>query len=97
MRANSRHPAGRLENLHSLAAKQREPGVAQLQQEITTVRAFIAQEANRGRGDDAASKRPLVVEHLTRVAAMRRRGGSWLQVPQKVWYASVTSAGAGSL
>lgn len=63
---------GRLENLHSLTEKQNEQGVAQLQLAIRTVRAFIAQEATRGRGDDAAGRRPVVLKHLSRVAAMAR-------------------------
>ena len=63
---------GRLDNLYSLAEKQNEQGVAQLELAVTTLRAFIAQEATRGRGDDVAGRRPVVLKHLGRVAAMAR-------------------------
>lgn len=63
---------GRLENLYSLKEKQDEHGVAQLVLAIAMARVFMAEEATRGRGNDAAQKRPVVLKHLSRVANMAR-------------------------
>ena len=62
----------RLENLYSLPEKQDEHAVAQLRLAIAMGRAFLAAEAARGTGNDPKARRPVVLKHLGRIAAMAR-------------------------
>jgi hypothetical protein len=57
---------GRLENVYSLAEKQDDHGLAQLQVAIPTAREFLLDVAAK----DSAARRPVVLDHIARIESM---------------------------
>jgi hypothetical protein len=61
---------GRLENVHGLAAKQDEHGVAQLRLGIEIVQKFVADVASQEATSAGGSRRPVALRHLARIEAL---------------------------
>jgi len=62
---------GRLENVHGLAAKQDEHGLAQLRLAIDMSRNFVADIASQEASGVDGSGRPVVLRHFTRIESWR--------------------------
>jgi hypothetical protein len=61
---------GRLENVHGLAAKQDEHGLAQLRLAIDMSRNFVADIASQEASGEGGSGRPVVLRHFARIETL---------------------------